>query len=81
MDACSAGIAVFEDIDDRAVSPNVSLGLGFMLAQDKPVPLLKEKRLLEVLSDVVSDSGPSRKGRHVTLHGQAERLDRRAVAT
>lgn len=53
MDACSLGIAVFEQIDDAYFNPNVSLELGYMLAQDKPVLILKEKRLQTLPADIV----------------------------
>lgn len=53
MDACSLGIAVFEQIDDDDFNPNVSLELGYMMAYDKPVLLLKEKRLKTLPTDVI----------------------------
>ena len=53
MVACRFGIAVFEDIDERAFNPNVSLELGYMLGLRKRCLLLKEKRLPKLPSDVV----------------------------
>lgn len=53
MDGCDSGIAVFEQIEDDDFNPNVSLELGYMLAQMKPVLLLKEKHLKALPSDVV----------------------------
>jgi protein-tyrosine-phosphatase/nucleoside 2-deoxyribosyltransferase len=53
MDACAFGIAVFEQIDEQSFNPNVSLELGYMLAQDKPVLLLKQEHLPSMPSDVV----------------------------
>lgn len=53
MDACSLGIAVFEQIDDADFNPNISLELGYMMANDKSVLLLKEKRLKTLPTDVV----------------------------
>lgn len=53
MDACESGIAVFEQIEDDDFNPNVSLELGYMMALEKPVLLLKEKRLKALPSDVV----------------------------
>lgn len=52
MDACASGIAIFEQIDDDDFNPNVSLELGYMRAQAKPVLLLKEKRLKSLPTDV-----------------------------
>jgi protein-tyrosine-phosphatase len=51
--ACSLGIAVFEQINDRDFNPNVSLELGYMLAQQKPVALLKEQRLAALPTDLL----------------------------
>ncbi len=53
MDACAFGIAVFEQIDEQNFNPNVSLELGYMLANDKPVLLLKQEHLPNMPSDVV----------------------------
>jgi hypothetical protein len=53
MTGCNYGIAVFEDIDDRAFNPNVSLELGYMMGRRKRCLILKEKRLPELPTDVV----------------------------
>jgi protein-tyrosine-phosphatase len=53
MDACNLGIAVFEQMDDVDFNPNVSLELGYMIAQGKPVLILKEKQLKTLPTDVV----------------------------
>ena len=53
MDASDYGIAVFEQIDQRDINPNVSLELGYMLAQGKKCLLLKEKRVPALQSDLV----------------------------
>lgn len=55
MDACESGIAVFEQIEDDDFNPNVSLELGYMMAQKKPVLLLKEKHLKTLPADVVGN--------------------------
>jgi protein-tyrosine-phosphatase len=52
MDACRFGIAVFEQIGQDDFNPNVSLELGYMLAQKKEVLLLKETRLRTMPTDV-----------------------------
>lgn len=53
IDASDYGIAVFEQIDQRDINPNVSLELGYMLAQGKKCLLLKEKRVPVLQSDLV----------------------------
>lgn len=53
MDACSLGVAVFEQIDNADFNPNVSLELGYMMAHDKPLLLLKEKQLETLPTDIV----------------------------
>jgi hypothetical protein len=53
MTGCSYGVAVFEDIDDRAFNPNVSLELGYMMGRRKRCLILKEQRLPELPTDVV----------------------------
>src|SRR5665648_281053 len=53
IDASCYGIAVFEQIDERDINPNVSLELGYMLAQNKKCLLLKEKRVPALQSDLV----------------------------
>lgn len=53
LHGCKYGIAVFEDIEERAHNPNVALELGYMLALGKRCLLLKEQRLPAVPTDVV----------------------------
>lgn len=53
IDACDSGIAVFEQIEDETFNPNISLELGYMMAQQKPVLLLKEKHLKALPTDIV----------------------------
>lgn len=53
MEASQYGIAVFEQIDERDINPNVSLELGYMLSQRKRCLLLKEKRVPALQSDLV----------------------------
>ena len=52
MNACDYGIAVFEQIDERDINPNVSLELGYMRGQGKKCLLLKEKRLPALQTDL-----------------------------
>jgi len=52
LDACRMGVAVFETIDEDDFNPNVSLELGYMLAQDRRCLLLKEKRLKRLPTDL-----------------------------
>ena len=47
------GVAVFEDIDKRDFNPNVSLELGYMLANRRRCLILKEQRLPDLPADVV----------------------------
>jgi protein-tyrosine-phosphatase len=53
MDASNYGIAVFEQIDEADINPNVSLELGYMLGKNKNCLLLKEKRITKLQSDLV----------------------------
>ncbi|WP_321471492.1 EsaB/YukD family protein [uncultured Paludibaculum sp.] len=52
MNACGFGIAVFEQIDERDINPNVSLELGYMRGQGKKCLLLKERRLPALQTDL-----------------------------
>jgi hypothetical protein len=48
------GVAVFERIEREESSPNVSLEVGYMLALQKPVCLLKDKTLKTLPTDIIS---------------------------
>lgn len=50
---CNYGVAVFDQINDKDFNPNVSLEVGYMLALQKPVLLLKEQRLQSLPTDLV----------------------------
>ena len=52
MNACNYGIAIFEQIDEQDINPNVSLELGFMRGQDKKCLILKEKGLTSLQADL-----------------------------
>jgi len=53
MHGCHFGIAVFERLTTQDFNPNVSLEVGYMLAQQKPVCLLKDKTLPNLHTDLV----------------------------
>jgi protein-tyrosine-phosphatase len=53
IDASVYGIAVFEQIDERDINPNVSLELGYMLGEGKRCLLLKEQRVPSLPSDLL----------------------------
>lgn len=53
MHACDVGIAVFERIRNDEFNPNVSIELGYMMSQRKPVLLLKDANLHPLPSDIV----------------------------
>lgn len=53
MEGCSFGIALFDRINTNDFNPNVSLEIGYMLAMDKPVLLLKDKTLKSLHTDLV----------------------------
>ena len=53
MDACDSGVVVFEQIEVADFNPNVSLELGYMMANKKQVLLLKEKHLKALPADVM----------------------------
>ena len=53
MDACDFGVVVFEQVIETDYNPNLSLELGYMLAQGKELLLLKERSLPRLPSDLV----------------------------
>lgn len=53
MDACNYGIAIFEESGDNYFNPNVSIEMGYMIAQNKPVLILKEDLLESMPTDIV----------------------------
>lgn len=50
---CTFGIAVFERLESDQFNPNVSLEVGYMLAMQKPVCLLKDDTLKTLNTDLV----------------------------
>jgi len=53
MHGSGFGIAVFERLEEQEFNPNMSLEVGYMMAQGKPVLLLKDKTLKNLHSDIV----------------------------
>jgi protein-tyrosine-phosphatase len=53
LDACELGIAVFDQLVTSDFNPNVSLELGYMLARQRKVLLLKERSLPPFPSDIL----------------------------
>ena len=54
MWGCGFGIAVFERIESEEFNPNVSFEVGYMMALQKPVCLLKDKTLRTLQSDLIA---------------------------
>jgi hypothetical protein len=53
MHGCDSGIAVLERLTEDDFNPNVSLEVGYMMAQAKPVCLLKDKTLTSLQTDLL----------------------------
>lgn len=53
MHGCAFGIAVFERLSTNEFNPNVSLEVGYMMAQGKPICLLKDSTLTTLHIDLV----------------------------
>ena len=53
LHGCAFGIAVFERIEAEEFNPNVSLEVGYMLALDKPVCLLKDRTMKKLPADLL----------------------------
>lgn len=51
--ASDFGIAVFERIRDEIVNPNITFEVGYMMAINKPVCLLKEKTMQRLHTDII----------------------------
>jgi len=52
MHGCGFGIAVYERIESDSVNPNVSLEVGYMLALDKHVCILRDSTLRTINADL-----------------------------
>jgi hypothetical protein len=53
MHGCDFGVAVFERLMKDEFNPNMALEVGYMMAQGKPVLLLKDKTLKYLHTDIV----------------------------
>ncbi len=53
MHGCGFGVAVFERIEEETFNPNISLEIGYMMAMNKPVCILKDKTLKTLHSDLM----------------------------
>jgi len=53
MHASRYGIAIFEEIDQRAFNPNVAMEVGYMYALGRRLLLLKERRMPAMPTDIV----------------------------
>jgi len=53
MHGCGFGIAIFDRIEGEEFSPNVSLEVGYMMALQKPICLLKDKNLETLHADLL----------------------------
>lgn len=54
MHGCNFGVAIFDRINTQYFNPNVSLEIGYMMAMNKPVLLLKDKSMASLQTDLVS---------------------------
>jgi nucleoside 2-deoxyribosyltransferase len=54
MHGCGLGVAVFEQVEQKVFNPNVALEVGYMLALNKRICLLKEKNLPALNTDIAS---------------------------
>jgi hypothetical protein len=52
LHGCDFGIAVFDKSDITTFNPNISFEVGFLIALNKPVFLLKDKKLTTLQSDL-----------------------------
>jgi nucleoside 2-deoxyribosyltransferase len=52
MHCCGMGVAIFDAINSNDFNPNVSLEIGYMMALEKPILYLKDKKLNSLHSDL-----------------------------
>jgi nucleoside 2-deoxyribosyltransferase len=52
MHCCDFGIAIYESIKQNDINPNVSLEVGYMMALNKKVCLLKDESIQGLMSDL-----------------------------
>ncbi|MCK7580078.1 MAG: nucleoside 2-deoxyribosyltransferase [Chromatiales bacterium] len=72
INACNYGVAVFDQLNDKDINPNVSLEVGYMLALEKPILLLKEQRLQSLPTDLVGQLYGQFDGFDIRSHNQTE---------
>jgi hypothetical protein len=53
MHGCDFGIAIFDEVEERTFNPNVAFEIGYMFGLDKPVLILKDRRLRFLPSDLL----------------------------
>ncbi len=53
LHGCAFGVGVFERIQKEVFNPNVSLEVGYMIALNKPVLLLKDQTLTALQTDLI----------------------------
>ncbi len=53
MHGCGFGVAVFERIEEEVFNPNISLEVGYMLALQKPICILKDRTLKTLYTDLM----------------------------
>ena len=53
LHGCKFGIAVFERLEGEEHNPNVAFEVGYLMAIDKPVCILKDKTVKALQSDLI----------------------------
>lgn len=53
MHGCGFGVAVFERIEEELFNPNISLEVGYMLALQKPICIMKDRTLKTLHADLM----------------------------
>lgn len=53
MHGCGFGVAVFERIEEELFNPNISLEVGYLLALQKPICILKDRTLKTLHADLM----------------------------
>jgi hypothetical protein len=54
MLGCDFGIAIFDEVEEHTFNPNVAFETGYMFGLDKPVLLLKDRRLHTLPTDLLA---------------------------
>jgi nucleoside 2-deoxyribosyltransferase len=53
MHGCDFGIAIFDEVEEHTFNPNIAFETGYMFGLEKPVLLLKDRRLRTLPSDLL----------------------------